>query len=123
MTEFPPEYWASLSPVQDREFLQELQALGAVVPRSVTDRLWAAFQATDEIDAAAESDRVRESLARGGEAAAIGEIAAAQERGRADLLAAGIDLSNWVPEIGQEFKWSDIVRQCSALSVSNGSRP
>jgi len=58
-----------------------------------------------------DQDRIREHLERGERKVAVQEIAEIQERHRASLLAAGIDTSAVVPEVGRDLQWTDIVRQ------------
>jgi len=58
-----------------------------------------------------EAQAIQDDLARGNRSAAVGRIQAAQDRQRATLLALGIDPFATMPMIGQDIKWTDIVRQ------------
>jgi len=57
-----------------------------------------------------EVEIVQEGLRSGNRDAAIQRLAEIQEQRRVDLLAAGVDVRAMTPEIGRDFKWTDIVR-------------
>lgn len=55
---------------------------------------------------------IQEDLRRGDQQAALRKIAVAQEQRRADFRAAtGIDPTAFIPEVGRDISWADIVQQ------------
>ena len=58
-----------------------------------------------------EGSLIQEDLQKGDQGSAVHRITKAQERHRAFLLEQGIDPFALIPVIGQDIKWTDIIRQ------------